>query len=59
MELWGVVLALLQAGCMLCHMQVHDAVYNRGEDIILENNERTSGNVYEFHLVELRNKTVL
>ena len=59
MELWSVVLALLQAGCMPCHMQVHDAVYTCGEDIILENNERTNGNVYEFHIVELRTKIIL
>ena len=56
MELWGVGLALMRAGCMPCHMQVHGTVNKCGEDIIVENEERTNGNVYELHLVELRTK---
>ena len=41
---------------MPCHMQVHGAVNKCGEVIIVENEERTNGNVYELHLVELRTK---
>ena len=44
---------------MACHMQVHGAVYISGEYIILEIKGRTNGNVYEFHIVELRTKIVL
>ena len=54
MELWGVVLALMQAGCMPCHVQVHGTVNKCDEDIIVENEERINGNVYELHQVELR-----